>query len=169
VFLFPDEKITKNYKVKEEHVTDFLQSRVDLPQSMVLDRRISGGCSQKRPDVFIDRGSHVVFVEVDENAHRTDKYCSCENKRMMQLFVDVAQRPVVFVRFNPDGYFDSFGVKIKSCFRYHKTFGVPIVNSQTLWNARLFVLLNRILHHIEHVPDKHLTVEHLFYDGFHPL
>ena len=169
IHLFPDEKITRNYKIKEIHVQDFLKSQSLLPRDMMFDRVINGGCSHKRPDVFIDQGSHVVFVEVDEDGHRNGYHCTCENKRMMQLFLDVGQRPVVFIRFNPDSYRDARDKKVPSCFTYHKQSGVPMILDEKIWNARLCVLRDRVLHHIEDVPEKHLTVEHLFYDGFHSL
>jgi hypothetical protein len=44
-----------------------------------------------------------LIIEVDENKH--DNYdCSCENKRIMLISQDLGHRPVVLLRFNPDGY-----------------------------------------------------------------
>ena len=52
------------------------------------------------------------MVEVDENKHDT-YYCSCENKRIMQLSLDLGHRPIILIRFNPDQYYSN-GTKIKS-------------------------------------------------------
>jgi len=63
---------------------------------MIFDKQ-TGGCSKMRPDVFIDKFTHVVIIECDENQH---KDTSCENKRTMELFQDFGNRPIVFIRFN---------------------------------------------------------------------
>jgi hypothetical protein len=69
--------------------------------NVVNDRRIGGGCSEKRPDFFIELLTHVIIVEVDENAHIS--YAPiCENKRVMELSEDIGHRPMVLIRFNPD-------------------------------------------------------------------
>jgi len=46
-----------------------------------------------------DLGTHILIVEIDENAHAVYD-CSCENKRLMELSQDVGHRPIVFIRFN---------------------------------------------------------------------
>lgn len=70
---------------------------------MTLDKRIEGGCSKHRPDGFIDVSTHVVIVEIDEDQHHSyDEMC--ENRRMMELSIDVAHRSIVFIRLNPDEY-----------------------------------------------------------------
>lgn len=77
------------------------------------------------------------------------------------------ERPIVFVRFNPDAYVDATGGKHASCFKYHKQTGVPIVASKTVWGERLRVLKDRIMFHIDNIPECEVTVEHLYYNGFH--
>ena len=167
--LFPDEPVAYNYKVKEKHVTDFIE-RVfaDHPTvSPVFDKKIYGGCSLRRPDIFFDCLTHVVVGEVDENGHNTEGYCSCENRRLMLLFTDCGDRPIVFVRINPDGYTDAHDTTHPSCFKYHETSGVPMVRDESVWSDRLAVFHDRLRHHIATIPERELTVEHLYYDGFH--
>ena len=135
--------------------------------SPIFDKRIRGGCSNRRPDIFFDCLTHVVFGEVDENGHGSEQYCSCENKRCMEIFTSCGSRPAVFVRFNPDGYEDARGRKHPSCFKVHKAVGVPIVREAKVWADRLNVFKERLLHHVSTIPDRELTVEHLYYDGFH--
>ncbi len=64
-------------------------------------------------------GSHVVIVEVDEDQHKT-YYCTCKNRRLMEISKDVSHRPVVMVRFNPDGYVCPEKGKIPSPWAYTK-------------------------------------------------
>lgn len=119
-----------------------------------------------RPDVFMDCLTHVVVQETNENSHSSYD-CSCENKRLMQLFTDVGDRPIVFVRFNPDAYVDATGGNHATCFKYHKQTGVPIVASKTAWEERLRVLNDRIMFHIVNILECEVTAEHLYYYGFH--
>ncbi len=102
VHLFPDEKNDCNYKTKETAVGDHLKEKFP-GVDWVGDKRVKDGCSLRRPDLFLDMGSHVVIVEVDEN--KQDTYdCTCENRRLMELSRDVSHRHLVMIRFNPDGY-----------------------------------------------------------------
>jgi hypothetical protein len=53
IHLFPDEKVSHNYKVKEKHYTDII--REAFPDiTATYDRRIRGGCSRRCPDFFVD-------------------------------------------------------------------------------------------------------------------
>ncbi len=63
--------------------------------------------------MFLDLGYQVVIVEIDENQN-IDYDCSCENKSLMELSLDVNHRPIVFIRFNPDEYTEN-DVKTTSC------------------------------------------------------
>ena len=161
--LFPNEKIAKNYKVKENEVFNFIVDKFSS-FTVVRDRRIHGGCSAKRPDVLIDLGYQVVIVEVDENQHKTYD-CSCENKRIMELSQDVNHRNIVFIRFNPDDYIDN-GVNIKSCFsRTNLGFLVIKKAKKVEWQHRLTVLQETIHYWIKNKTDKMIEVVHLFYDS----
>jgi hypothetical protein len=158
--LFPNEKVSRNYKVKENHMTDFLKEEFK-EQIMVFDKQ-TGGCSKRRPDCYIDKFTHVVIIECDENQH---KDTSCENKRTMELFQDFGNRPVVFIRFNPDSYIKD-GKKISSSFKMHKTLDVPVVRDPKEWKLRLDLLKETINKFLENtmVPEKEITYEYLFYD-----
>lgn len=50
---------------------------------IITDKTIQGGCSRRRPDIFVDLGYQIIIVEVDANQHY-DFHCSCENKRVME-------------------------------------------------------------------------------------
>ncbi len=96
VNLFPEKPNARNYKTKESSVATFLQEK--FPNvTWVHDKKIEGGCSRRRPDLFLDMGSHVVIVEVDEN--KNDAYdFTCENKRLTEISQDLNHRCLVMIR-----------------------------------------------------------------------
>ena len=173
-YLFPDEPISRNHKVKEARVFDFLRSIFDHGDtSLVLNKRVTGGCSGRIPDVLIRCPSHVIVIEVDENQH-VSYSCSCENKRLVQIWQDVnagipegEYLPIVFIRFNPDGY-TADGIKVPSCFGTHARLGTCVVRKkhEAAWQQRLETLRQTIKRHIDNVPCQNITEEHLYYDGF---
>ncbi len=124
------------------------------------------GCSKRKPDFYVDMGTHIVIIEVDEYQHKSYE-CICENKRMMEISKDFNHRPVVLIRFNPDSYINSNSVKILSCWTPGTTgiFRVP-KNKQNKWNTRLDILKEQILYWTHNVTEKMVEVIHLFYDGF---
>jgi len=168
--LFPDKPVSKNYKTKERLVIESLKELLATKYSHLqvgarYDKTVDGGCSMRRPDAFIDAYTHVLMGEIDEEGHSTEEYCSCENKRMMQLMKDVGMRPIVIVRLNPDSYTDHNGVRVKSCFKKGKD-GNLIIADKKRWQERLNVFLDRISYHLDNIPEREVTVEHLYYDGF---
>jgi hypothetical protein len=164
VQVFPERAITRNYKTKEYEVVDFIQK--SFPDfTWIADKKVSDGCSRRRPDMLLDLGDQVVIVEVDENQH-TGYDCSCENKRLMELSQDVGHRPVVFIRFNPDDYLDN-GTKVKSCWGVNKM-GICAVKKTyaRAWELRLDALAESISYwtSTENRTDKTVEVVELFYD-----
>ena len=65
IFKFPNVKISKNYKIKEKHVTDFIKEQFKN-EIKVFDKQ-TGGCSKRRPDIYIDKFTHILIIECDEN------------------------------------------------------------------------------------------------------
>jgi len=130
----------------------------------VADRRIAGGCSRRRPDLLLDLGSHIIIVEVDENKH-TQYDCTCEHRRLMELSLDLGHRPIIFIRFNPDGYTDvSSGVHVRSCWRQSRTGLMQVMPSkQAEWEERLSVLTQQISFWVEFGTDKTVEIVELFY------
>jgi len=167
---FPLEMVSRNYKTKErlvvQHIDNLLKSDYDY-LCVTFDKKVSDGCSKKRPDIAVDCLTHIVIIEVDENGHNSDEYCSCENKRMMQLFIDYGNRPIIFVRFNPDSYVNSKNEKIPSCFKKTKSTGLLQIAKMKMWDERLKVLTERIKFHLDNIPEQEINIEHLYYTGFH--
>jgi hypothetical protein len=163
VNLFPDKPITRNYKTKEKDVVDrILKLFPDF--TWVSDKKIKDGCSKRRPDLLLDMGSHVVIVEIDENAH-TDYDCSCENKRLMEISQDLSHRPIVFIRFNPDDYKDKEGNKIKSCWKLNRKTGLIILDQKKIkeWEERINSLVEQINYWIKNPTEKTIEIIELFY------
>ena len=158
----PDIEVSRNYKTKENHVVDRInQTYPNL--DWVADKRVYDGCSKRRPDLLLDLGSHIIITEVDENKHQ-EYDCSCENKRLMELSLDLGHRPIVFIRFNPDAYTNQQGEKIKSCWKLNKLGVMTIApRKEKEWEERISILKEQIQYWIDNSPTKTVEIVELFY------
>jgi len=166
VNLFPDNTIVRLHRTKERAVADYIKA--EYPNlTITFDRTVADGCSRRRPDILMDFGEYVIITEVDENQHDAHVY-SCENKRMMQLFTDIGNRPLVMIRFNPDRYYDQKQRSVASCWDYTKDKGLcTIKKSKTAeWAQRLATLKTTLDLVIAKGTKKEIDIIHLFYDGF---
>jgi EsV-1-7 cysteine-rich motif len=164
VYTYPDAVRAKKYRTKEAAVAAFLGDAFPA-LDFQRDRVIAGGCSRYRPDLLCDLLTHVLMVEIDEHQHEGYDQV-CENRRVASLWQDLAHRPVVFVRFNPDAYVcGATGRRQGSCFRYDRARGVPYVARGSNWDARLDALRRAVAAHAAEVPARAITVVQLFYDG----
>ncbi len=131
----------------------------EVYSDMVLDKVISGGCSKRRPDGMIDCLTHVVIVEIDEDQHiRYDQ--TCENRRTMEIFRDLGNRPVSFVRLNPDGY-------TKDDKRVGKVFSImkngELKRHTKEFERRFEALVEAVGVAIHTIPDSEITIKQLFF------
>lgn len=160
VHLFPNKQISKNYKTKENYIFDEVVKL--LPNNNLIitrDKTIVGGCSKRRPDLMIDVGSHWICAENDENCHKNYNI-TCENKRIMELYIDMANRPMVLIRFNCDKY--SGG---QSLFKTNKQNGLEIIRSRKEFNLRICKFVEMINKYINSdPPTKSITYEYLYYE-----
>ena len=164
VHLFPDEPVTRNYKTKEREVVNYIKSRFSQVD-WTHDKVVMDGCSRKRPDLLCDLGSHVIIVEVDENQHSTYESI-CENKRLMTLSQDLGHRPMVMVRFNPDGYENESGEKIPSPWRKSKTGNLQITKKhENDWNSRLVALGDTVQSWMKQCTEKMVECIELYYSA----
>lgn len=132
---------------KEKTVVDFFHEQ---KMEFVHNKSIGVVCGNYRPDILFDATTHFVVVEVDEHAHATgdDRYGNiCERIRENNIYMALGL-PTVFIRYNPD------------------PFQVDGKTSRIKMEKRLQLLLERTKYHLEHVPEKHLRVEFLFYDDY---
>lgn len=155
--VFPDSPKIRKFKTKERAVKDFLVE--NWPDSIIThDKAVD--CFRFRPDFVFELGSHTIVIEVDEEQH--DRYDpSCENKRLMSIFEGLGSRPMVMIRFNPDKYVDADGGKIKGCWH-----GTGLVRQGGEWKKRLGELNKIIENWWSKVPEKEVTITHIFYDGY---
>ena len=162
--MFPNKPVSRNYKTKEYAVVDFVKNKFPT-FDWKSDKKISGGCSKRRPDLLLDFGYQIIIIEIDENQH-INYGCSCENKRIMELSQDVGHRPIVFIRFNPDEY-EKNGEKNTSCWGLNKK-GICVVKKtkKNEWSERLICLENTLLYWInpENITNKIIETINLFYD-----
>jgi nitrite reductase/ring-hydroxylating ferredoxin subunit len=159
--LFPDKPVSRNYKTKEYSVVEYVKEK--HPHPWITDK-ITGGCSRRRPDLLLDLMDQVIIVEIDENQH-VDYDCSCENKRIMELSQDLAHRPIVFIRFNPDEY-QKGDSTVTSCWGTDQK-GICVVkkSKKVEWEQRLHTLGETIEYWITHRTDKTVEIIQLFYDA----
>jgi hypothetical protein len=155
----PEEKLPTRFKMKEHHILDSLCSYCP-DYDFIHDKRIEGGCSKRRPDLMLDCLTHSIVVEIDEDQHTDYK---CEEKRMMQIFTDLGDRPLVILRFNPDKYSDAQGQRVPALFSFGSDNLIVIDDPEQL-DQRVQGLAVRIRYHAENLPLKELTVERLYYD-----
>jgi len=159
----------RNYKTKERAVVDYIQSMYPT-LTWRYDHRVPDGCSKKRPDVYLDLGYQIIIIEVDEHQHKLDQYtCTCEQKRLADLYQDVGYRSIIMIRLNPDQYMDKDNQVVPSCWSIEhvaQISRVPKGRSRTDWNHRLATLKDRIDYWLnpEHKTDEMVYIEQLFYD-----
>jgi hypothetical protein len=160
----PDKPIKRNYKTKEQNVSNYIKNEFQN-LTIITDKIIQDGCSKKRPDIQIDLGYQIIIVEIDENQHKNYD-CSCQNKRLMELSQDYNHRPIIFIRFNPDHYI-SDGIKIQSCWKILKS-GIITINKtkEIEWNNRLKSLKNQIEYwcNPKNTTNKIIEIIELYYD-----
>lgn len=154
----------KNYKVKQSHFHEVMKDILGKDIKYRYDLEIDGGCSKRRPDWFVDMITHTIIIECDEYQHK-DRNQECEVTRMNELFTDCGDRPIVFIRFNPDSY-KIADKKYRSCF-YHND-KKSLCRNKSEFTRRTKIIDERLTHHITTIPDKLFTIEKLFYDITYP-
>jgi len=161
--LFPDKPVSRNYKTKEYAVVEYIRTK--YPDfNWIADKMIHSGCSSyKRPDLMLDLLYQIVIVEVDENQHKSYEN-SCENKRIMELSQDLAHRPMVLIRFNPEKY-KKDGAIVSSCWGNNEK-GVCVVKKPKEWKERLSVLEKNIQYWLDpsNITNKTIEIIQLFYN-----
>jgi hypothetical protein len=154
---------SRNYKTKEKCVVDYvIDNYPDF--TWRCDKQIENGCSKRRPDLFLDLGTHILIIEIDEEKHVN---YSCENKRIMELSQDLGFRPIIFIRFNPDKYTNKNGKKITSCWKVNELGLIQLVKTtEKEWKNRLQKLKEEIQKclEVDESELKMININYLFYD-----
>ena len=160
---YPDSIIVRNYRNKEFAVTSFILDNFNN-MSWISNKLIKKTGSRKRPDLLLELENKIIIIEIDENQHSryTDE---TESERMKGLSQDVNNKPIIFIRFNPDNYIDIDGEKIKSCWGVIELRGIIQVINKNEWCNRLDILKNVVDYWIKTKPSKNIDIEYLFYDA----
>ena len=142
-------RLRKYQKVKEVRVLALLKTDFKEPSEYnVRVSRECGGVNAEEKEIGYDFGTHVVYVEVDENRHRS--YCELgEVNRMKNIYMDGGGVPVVFIRYNPDNFRSVHGKRQKV--------------SQA---DREAILLKWLKKYENSIPKSPLIVNYLFYDDW---
>lgn len=152
-----DDRIKRQYLFKQHFINDNIIEPNFSEYLDSYDVRINGGCSNKRPDWFFDMGTHSIILECDENQHRSNTQL-CEEKREMEIFQDLGNRPIIFIRFNPDKYDD-----IKGCFYKYKG-KLKIRDDEFEIRKNKLIEILKYWINYDNIPDKERTCIYLFYN-----
>jgi hypothetical protein len=128
-----------NYLLKEIVITKFIISNF-CQYDWQLNKKIKNGKSKRRPDILLDLGYQILIIEIDERQHlnyKNDKN-NCYIKRILEILIDLYNRPIIFIRFNPDDYLDKNYKKINSCWTFDNN-NLYCINKkyEKEWNDRL--------------------------------
>ena len=155
-----DKPAMRNYKTKELEVVNHIKKHF-RDYLWIFDRRIQGGVFNRRPDIFLDLGKHIIIIEIDEDMH-SSYTCACETNRINEIIFNVDYKPITLIRFNPDKYKDCNGIIIKSCWKLTKQ-GVMTISKKKEWSERINKLIETVKHFIEFKSDEVLNIIQLFY------
>jgi hypothetical protein len=154
----------RNQNTKERNVANCIQSL--FPEfNWRMDKRIVGGQSKRRPDIFVDMESYVIIVEIDEYQHtRHPSYDkNHESARLMEIWADIKRRNIILIRFNPDSYITREGIKIPSCWGVAKGIAHVPDKKKPQWQIRIDALTQQIQYWMKTIPDKSIETIELFY------
>jgi hypothetical protein len=139
--------LKKRQKTKELRVLQVLKGTYREPTEYNV--RVSSECGGKNAEekeFGYDFGTHKVFFEVDENRHTS--YCELgEINRMKNIYMNEGGVPILFMRYNPDGFTDG-----------EKRQTIPQAERE-----RLFIKWLKFYENVDNI--KHdLSVHYLFYN-----
>lgn len=158
---YPNVEISISYRTKEFAVVDHIKQWL-YTRNMVFNKTIQGGYSSRRPDIYIDMGSHIIIVEVDEHGH------SIYNKdddadRTLDIIEDIKNRKLCLIRFNPDKYKRNNNIIVPSPWVKTLTGTKIDPDYKSSWNDRLESLLCCIEYNMENEPDSNFIEIYLFF------
>jgi hypothetical protein len=160
-YSFPDSISAVRYCTKEKFLMSKLQELFP-GYTFVLDKRVEGGCSKRRPDCLIDTFTKTIIIECDEGQHKTYD-TTCELARINELYTDLGDRPMIMIRFNPDGYVDELDKKHPTCINISRD-GKAGPGANFVKRFQVLVdTLKKVLD--EEVPNDQLTIINLWFDG----
>ena len=149
IFKNPKSEVAiKNRVLKQDLINDIYKEMYPKFKWDSFDTVIQDTCNNRRPDYFKECYTHVLILEIDENQH---KYYNkqCEKNRINELFTGFADRKIIFIRFNPDGYKNKQGDKIKSCFSLTPKIGKLKIDKKKI-TERLTIVHEQVKHFMKY-------------------
>jgi hypothetical protein len=97
-------EMKRRQKVKELRVFQVLKCEYGEPDEYnIMVSSKCGGKNSEEKEFGYDFETHKVYIEVDENQHKS--YCELgEINRMKNIYMDDGGIPILFLRYNPDNY-----------------------------------------------------------------
>jgi len=103
------ERGQQRHKKREEHIHKLLVKHgIDFKREHYINFKCADDkTTYCRVDFVILRNGHLIFLEIDEDQHKTSDP-SCDVSRMTKIYESLAiggnTLPITFIRFNPDVY-----------------------------------------------------------------
>jgi hypothetical protein len=85
----------------------------------------------------------------------------------MLLFLDLGSKPLTFIKFNPDAYYDANDNLIESCWKYCPKKQFLTVGDKIKWQNRLEALKRCIELTASSPPTMEIDVQNACFDGWH--
>lgn len=124
--------------------------------NMILNKKVVGGSSLRRPDGLLRFDNFAIIIEIDEDRHlKYDQ--NDEMERLIQIYNDLNQIPMAVIRFNPDKYYRD-DMLYYGCFRRK-----GLVIRPTEFKKRYNALVATINKYLQNPPKKGIKIKKLFY------
>ena len=144
-------ELKKHQKIQEKRVLKIVEKEFMKPTEYnVRVDRDCGGVNSEEKEIGFDFGKYIVFLEVDENRHKS--YCELgEINRMKNIYMNEGgiQIQIVFIRYNPDNFKDE----------NNKTKKISQAKKEEL-------LIKWLKYYKKNGVKYDLSVNYLFYDGW---
>ena len=159
-YIFPNEIVSKNYEIKELAVVDFVKENYK-DYKWVYNKRVYDSMTKRIIDLYLELEDQIIIIKVDENKNINYENTP-DNQKLIKMLLDAKNKPVVFIRFNPNSY-KSKGKNIRPCWNVSKVTGVISINEKSNWNIRLKNLKEKIDYWLVNKCEQNLEVIELYY------
>ena len=138
--LHPEEQAPRKRLLKQHYIHKELLESILAEYTPVYDKIVVSGGSLRRPDWLFRTPNFNVIMECDEYCHRRSVcYKDDEQLRLVDIYQDLEEKPLIVIRFNPDEY------EGQSCFDFTPD---NKITPTSVWESRRDELFNTIYHHL---------------------
>jgi hypothetical protein len=163
-YKFPYDPVFRTLCVKEKYVQKCIEVKLDITKLKIsFNKPVSFNGINKRPDILIRCGKYRIIVEIDEFQHKSYDIDN-DNTRNNFLWEALGKKPIVIIRFNPDGY-KSSNKTIKSSPWEQKNGNITLKSEfKNIWCRRMKLLIENIQYWLDNTPVDDITIKKLYYD-----